>query len=143
MPTFSAIVHLAIVVRDMATSVDWYERVLDFKPVGPVIPGPPEAGHPRQLTVHSDSKLLLAIHEPLHRSGDVFDPDRTGLDHIALSVDGLDELQRWRARLDGLGVPYRVHDRGDNRFIALHDPDGIAWELWAARDTQGQGQGRP
>jgi len=81
---------------------------------------------------------MLAIHEPLHRSGDLFDPDRTGLDHIALSVDDLDELQRWRARLDRLGVPYRVHDHGDSRFIALPDPDGIAWELWATREAQDQ-----
>jgi glyoxylase I family protein len=132
MPTFAKILHLAIVVRDMATSIEWYERVLGFEPTGEVVAGPPEAKHPRQRMVHPGSKLLLAIHEPLQRSGDLFDPDRTGLDHFALFVDDPDDLQAWQARLDQLSVPYRVHDHGDSRFIALHDPDGIAWELWAA-----------
>jgi glyoxylase I family protein len=132
MVTFSGIAHIAVVVRDMTTSVDWYQKVLGFEPVGGVRPGPAEAGHPRQLMVHADSGLALAVHEPLRRSGDFFDPSRTGLDHFSLAVDGRAGLNEWARRLDELGVSRSpVRDVGYAQFISITDPDGIAWELWA------------
>lgn len=134
MNTFSHTAHIAIVVRDMATSVEWYQRALGFEPVGGVRPGPVEAGHPRQLMSHPDSGLVLAVHEPLRRSGDMFDPSRTGLDHIALAVSGLDALDAWARHLDERGIDHSpVQDAGYAAFIRLADPDGIAWELWATK----------
>src|SRR5690242_10651602 len=105
MSTFTGIAHIAIVVRDMATSTDWYRRALGFEPVSGVRTGPAEAGHPRQVMRHADSGLVLAVHEPLRRSGDLFDPSRTGLDHFSLAVPGRTALDGWARRLDGLGVP--------------------------------------
>ncbi|MER6077866.1 VOC family protein [Streptomyces sp. NPDC001833] len=134
MSTFTGIAHLAIVVRDMTASVDWYGRALGFEPVGGVRPGPAEAGHPRQVMCHAHSGLTLAVHEPLRRSGDMFDPSRTGLDHFSLAVSGRTALDGWARRLDDLGVPRSpVRDAGYAEFISLADPDGIAWELWAAK----------
>jgi glyoxylase I family protein len=116
----------------MATSVDWYQKVLGFEPVGDVIPGPAGAGLPRQLMVHADSGIALAVYEPVRRSGDLFDPFRTGLDHFSLVVDGRAGLDEWARRLDELGVSHSpVRDTGYSQFITLADPDGIAWELWA------------
>lgn len=34
MTTFSGVAHVAVVVRDMQTSVDWYRRMLGFEPQG-------------------------------------------------------------------------------------------------------------
>ncbi|MER6535966.1 VOC family protein [Streptomyces sp. 900105755] len=137
MSTFTGIAHIAIVVRSMDTSVDWYARVLGFEPVGGVRPGPAEAGHPRQLMRHADSGLALAVHEPLRRSGDMFDPSRTGLDHFSLAVTDRTALDDWARRLDDLGVSRsRVRDAGYAEFISVTDPDGIAWELWAPRHVQ-------
>ncbi|MFE6756835.1 VOC family protein [Streptomyces sp. NPDC057684] len=132
MGTFTGIAHIAIVVRDMAVSVDWYRRTLGFEPVGGVRPGPLEVGHPRQIMRHADSGLVLAVHEPLRRSGDMFDPSRTGLDHLSLSVSDRTALESWAQRLDDLGVPRSpVRDAGYAEFVSVADPDGIAWELWA------------
>ncbi|MFB6674847.1 VOC family protein [Streptomyces sp. NPDC056390] len=132
MGTFTGIAHIAIVVRDMAVSVDWYRRALGFEPVGGVRPGPLEVGHPRQIMRHADSGLVLAVHEPLRRSGDMFDPSRTGLDHLSLSVSDRTALESWAQRLDDLGVPRSpVRDAGYAEFVSVADPDGIAWELWA------------
>jgi glyoxylase I family protein len=132
MATFSGIAHIAVVVRDMATSVDWYQRVLGFEPVGGVTPGPAEAGHPRQVMKHRDSGLTLAVHEPLRRSGDMFDPSRAGLDHFSVTVGGRAGIDEWTRRMDELGVPHSpVRDVGYAQFITVADPDGIAWELWA------------
>ena len=135
--TFTGVAHIAVVVRDMATSVDWYGRALGFEPVGGVTPGPAEAGHPRQIMRHADSGLVLAVHEPLRRSNDRFDPSRTGLDHFSLAVADRTALDSWARRLDELGVPHSpVRDTGYAEFVTLADPDGIAWELWAAQQVR-------
>lgn len=137
MSTFTRVAHIAIVVRDMDTSVEWYQRALRFDLVGGVVPGPVEAGHPRQLMRHSDSGLVLAVHEPLQRSGDMFDPSRTGLDHLSLAAADRAALDAWVRHLDDHGVPHSpVRDAGYAEFISLADPDGIAWELWAAKPGQ-------
>ncbi|MGW6401499.1 VOC family protein [Streptomyces sp. NPDC055134] len=137
MGTFTGIAHIAIVVSDMAASVDWYRRALGFEPVGGVRPGPLEVGHPRQIMRHADSGLVLAVHAPLRRSGDMFDPSRTGLDHLSLAVSDRTALESWAQRLDGLGVPRSpVRDAGYAEFVSVADPDGIAWELWANKPGQ-------
>jgi len=137
MSTFTGLAHLAIVVRDMSTSVDWYERALGFQRVGEVRPGPAEAGHPRQIMRHVDSGLTVAVHEPLRRSGDLFDPSRTGLDHFSLTVRDRAALDGWIRHLDGLGFSRSpLRDAGYAEFVTVPDPDGIAWELWAAKPAQ-------
>ncbi|MFF3916477.1 VOC family protein [Streptomyces sp. NPDC001852] len=137
MSTFTGIAHIAIVVRDMGASVDWYRRALGFEPVGEVRPGTVGIGHPRQIMHHADSGLVLAVHEPLERSGDMFDPSRTGLDHVSLGVSDRAALHSWARHLDDLGVPHSpVRDAGHAEFISVADPDGIAWELWATKPRQ-------
>ncbi|MFB7500170.1 VOC family protein [Streptomyces sp. NPDC056161] len=137
MSTFTGIAHIAIVVHDMDASVDWYRRALGFEPDGGVRPGPVEVGHPRQIMHHPDSGLVLAVHEPLRRSGDMFDPSRTGLDHFSLAVSDRAALDGWARRLDGLGVPRSpVRDAGYAEFVSVADPDGIAWELWATKPAR-------
>jgi glyoxylase I family protein len=137
MATFSRIAHIAIVVRDMTTSIEWYGRVLGFEAVGDVRPGPVEAGHPRQVMLHPQSLLTLAVHEPLRRSGDLFDPSRTGLDHFSLIVNDLSGLEEWVQLLDELDVPHSpVRDIGYASFVTVPDPDGIIWELWALEEER-------
>ena len=131
--SFSGVAHLALVVRDMTAAVQFYERVLGFERTGEVQEGPSEEGHPRRLMRHAGSGLVLGIHEPHRRTGDLFDPQRTGLDHVALTVDGREALDAWAARLDEAGVEHSpVRDVGYAEFVSFCDPDGIAWELWAA-----------
>ena len=135
-PTFSGVAHLALVVREMTPAVAFYESVLGFERVGEVVAGPPGAGHPRRLMRHGDSGLVLGIHEPIERSGDVFDPSRTGLDHVAVAVADRDALEAWTARLDAHGVEHSpVRDAGYAEFVSFCDPDGIAWEVWWAKPS--------
>lgn len=67
---------------------------------------------------------------------DHFDPFRVGLDHLALAVEDPDTLEAVKLDLDAAEIPNNgveedpeTHDR----YISFHDPDGIAWELYAIR----------
>ena len=136
MNTFTGVAHLAIVVRGIDISVAWYRRSLGFKRAGRVSFGPTGMGRPRQLMRHAASGLVLAVHEPLQRSDDMFDPSRTGLDHFSLAVADHIHLERWVKHFDELGVAHSpLRDAGYAEFITVTDPDGIAWELWAAKPT--------
>ena len=131
MPEFTGVAHIAITVKDMEESAAWYGRVLGFERVRRVDEPPGELRHPRILTRHPSSGLVIGIHEPHDRSGDPFDPDRTGLDHIALGVPDREALDTWSAHLDGLDVDHSpVRDAGYAEFVSFEDPDGIQLELW-------------
>jgi len=133
MPDFTGVAHVAVTVRDMEATVAWWERLFGFKEVSRAYEPPGEQRHPRILIRHDASGLVLGIHQPYERSGDSFDPSRTGLDHISLSVAERSDLDRWMAFLDEQGVAHSpVRDLGHAAFITLEDPDGMQVELWWA-----------
>jgi glyoxylase I family protein len=127
MASFGRALHVGLTVRDMEESARWYERVLGFRLVKRF--GHP--GIPRVLLVHPASGFLVGLYNHPDRSGDRFNPTRTGLDHIAFEVADDAELNAWTADLDALGVAHSpIHDVGHSRFVSLEDPDGIQLELW-------------
>lgn len=65
---------------------------------------------------------------------DHFDPFRVGLDHLALAVEDPNTLEALKQDLDAAEVPnHGVEEDPEthDRYISFHDPDGIAWELYA------------
>lgn len=133
-PNFSRVAHLAVTVIDMEATAAWWGRVFGAERVTRVDEPPGELRHPRILVRHPGSSLVIGIHEPHDRSGDRFDPDRTGMDHVALAVTERADLDRWIEHLDVLGVAHSpVRDAGYAEFVSLEDPDGIQVELWWAR----------
>jgi glyoxylase I family protein len=134
MPQFTRAIHVALTVRDRHESAEWYERVLGFDLVKDFTFEPDQPGIPRMLLLHPGSRFLIALCEHRNRSGDTFDPFRTGLDHIALEVSSRDELEAWIPRLEQLGAVYSpIKDLGHASFICIKDPDGIPIELWHAK----------
>ena len=135
-PGFTGVAHIAITVNDMEASAAWWGRVFGFERVRRVDEPPGEQRHPRILIRHPSSGVVLGVHEPHDRSGDRFDPDRTGLDHIALAVASRDDLDEWSAHLDRLGVDHSpVRDIGYAEFVSVEDPDGIQIEPFWTRPT--------
>jgi len=131
MPTFSRALHMALTVRDMRVSADWYERVLGFDFVKEFEVDPGDAGIPRILLLHQHSGFLLGLCNPAGRTGDAFDPLRTGLDHVAYEVADRAELDSWIARLDHRAVSHSpVRELGHLSFVSPRDPDGVQVELW-------------
>jgi catechol 2,3-dioxygenase-like lactoylglutathione lyase family enzyme len=137
MATFTGMAHVAFTVSDMEASAEWWRTVLGFQRLRRIDEPPTGQRHPRILTRHPPSGLVLGLHEPHGRSGDRFEPARTGLDHISLAVTDRAALVEWIAHLEGLGLahsPIRSFEGAE--FISLEDRDGIQIELWAPRPTR-------
>ncbi len=132
MPAILGVSHVALTVRDIEASAEWYRRVFGWIEIGRLVNG--EAISPRILLFDTSSGFALGLTQPDDASNDDFDYRRTGLDHLALGVADYEELDRWAAHLDEIGVvhsPVRELDLG--KFISFEDPDGIQLELWVNR----------
>jgi len=89
------------------------------------------------------SGMLVALYETdsSSSSSDHFNPLRVGLDHLALAVADANILEELKQDLDAAGVPnHGVEEDPEthDKYISFHDPDGIAWELYAI-STRSQG----
>ncbi len=138
LPSSRGASHVGMTVRDMDASALWYQRVFGWIVLRRFSEG--EAGSPRIILYDPGSGFAYGLCQPHDRSGDSFDYRRTGLDHFALSVADNDELERWIAHLDALGVTHSpVRELELGRFISLEDPDGIQLELWVTASPESNG----
>jgi glyoxylase I family protein len=129
MPSLHGASHIALTVRNINASAEWYRRVLGLQELRRL--SADEAGSPRILLLDPSTSFVVALCQPVDGSPEAFDHRRTGLDHVAFKVADDAELDRWIAHLDDLRVahsPVRVLDLG--RFVSFEDPDGIQFELW-------------
>jgi glyoxylase I family protein len=110
----------------MRVSADWYQQVLGFDFVREFEVTPGGAGLSRILLLHQHSGFLLGLCNHAGRTGDPFDPLRTGLDHLALEVAGRAGLDSWTAHLDHLGIAHSpVRELGHSSFVSVEDPTGF------------------
>lgn len=130
MPNIAGASHIALTVRDMEASAEWYQRIFGWQVIRRFSEG--EAGSRRIILLDPTSFFAVGLCQPDDASGDQFDYRRTGLDHFAFKVAEQAELDAWAAHLDGEGVDHStVRDvEGLGRFISFEDPDGIQFELW-------------
>jgi hypothetical protein len=65
---------------------------------------------------------------------DRFDPARVGLDHVGFHVEGREQLEAWRSRLDEQGINHSgiVEDQA-GLHLSAKDPDNIALEFFCAQ----------
>lgn len=100
-PAVSSLHHIGITVTDIERSVRWYGDVFGLVQWGEErYPGGRTALLMRPGThVH----IGLDVHEA--NEGEAFGPHRTGLDHLALTVDSREEMDIWQTHLDALVCP--------------------------------------
>jgi glyoxylase I family protein len=124
--------HVAINVRDIERSVQWYADVLDFAPLFPY----DTDDFARRILRHP-SGLVLGISRHNHPDADSdFSERRTGLDHLAFGVESHAALEAWATRLDAAGVPHsgiKATPATGSALIAFRDPDNIQLELYVAQ----------
>jgi len=121
--------HARITVTDPARSRQFYTGLLGFEVM---------MDFPDGVLVTNGSIFLglrTAPDATKASAGDRFDPNRVGLDHLALSVGSKADLETAREQATAQGVPCgEIVDFGPQfgfYVLMLHDPDGIQIELAA------------
>lgn len=133
MSTLTGVHHLALTVTDVDRSVPWYERVLDLKEVARREDA--ETGI-RKVVLRGRADLfsVVLVQHPDTERGD-FDERRTGLDHVAFTVESYGELKEWESRLAEYGVTHTAAKASrtlpGSAVVVFRDPDGIQLEVWA------------
>lgn len=137
-PSPTGFSHVRLTVTDIARSRAFYERVFGF-PVA--YEAPPENAD--QATkdalgflfggvIYSFGTGNLLGLRPVADSGDSFDEDRVGLDHLAFRLSSRADLDAAVDVLDQLGVAHAgPKDLGLMWILEFRDPDGVALELTA------------
>jgi glyoxylase I family protein len=132
MPSLTGTSHVALTVRDMEASAEWYQRVFGWT-VYARLEGAPAAS-PRILLLDAKTFFVVGLCQYPDGAAEGFDHRRAGLDHFAFAVADEAALDEWAAHLDGLGVAHSpVREFGNSRFLTFEDPDGIQFELWLQR----------
>jgi catechol 2,3-dioxygenase-like lactoylglutathione lyase family enzyme len=124
--------HLALTVTNVRRSVDFYTKLLGFKPIM-------ELG--ARILLFNGS-VVLAITPPPDASqapaDDRFTENRVGLDHLSFNVKSKAEIEEGLKILDKAGISHgEIKDLGSDMRIyvlALRDPDNIQIELTAPYD---------
>lgn len=141
--------HAVLYVRDLATMVDFYERVLGFAVTdrGPLDPANPDFEMVFLSQAGSDHHQLAFA--PMRGDG-----PSTTLDHIAFRVDSLADVKELAARIQADGRSARLSpinhgnawsvyfaDPEDNTIevfcdspYSVQQPQGHGWDLAASED---------
>jgi catechol 2,3-dioxygenase-like lactoylglutathione lyase family enzyme len=113
--------HFALSVNDLERSKRFYTEALDFDTVLDI----------EGLSLISGYGFLVGLHAV--NGGGRFDPNRIGLDHLALPARAAD-LPDLKRRLDAAGITnngVQDDELTKARYICFYDPDGIPWEFYA------------
>ncbi|HSB00596.1 MAG TPA: VOC family protein [Anaerolineales bacterium] len=125
-----AVNHQTLTVSDLKRSQDFYTGLLGFQKVMDLSPT-------RVLLSNGSTLIALTLAPDPSRAiqGDVFNENRLGLDHLSLSVAGLNDLEEAVGILDAADVSHgEIKDlRPDLPIyvLAFRDPDNIQLELTA------------
>ena len=122
--------HVAITVTDIEASAAWYSDLFGFAELIRDKHSEGE-GHAVVLGKPDWSMFVVLNHHPTNL-GEVFDPTRTGLDHVGFTVADRATLVEWEQKLTDKGVkhsPITDHDWGSS--LNFRDPDDMQLQLIA------------
>jgi catechol 2,3-dioxygenase-like lactoylglutathione lyase family enzyme len=130
--------HLRLTVTDLERSREFYTQLLGFEViVESPPPDDPSAAEVFKIlfggVVMSRGSLIMGL-RPMAASGERFDPNRVGLDHLSFSVASRDDLEGAMRLLDERGVAHgqiaTLPSFGID-VLPFEDPDGVQLELTA------------
>lgn len=128
-PKTGAVHHVTLTVSDVIRSTEFYTKYMGFQVAVEF--------EPRVALVNGATLLVLGpAPNPLEAiTGDRFNENRIGLDHLSFAVDSLQDLEAAAAFYELQGVNHgEIKDLGSGFAIyvmAVRDPDNIQLELTA------------
>jgi glyoxylase I family protein len=125
-PKTPGIHHIALRCTDMAITKKFYQDILGFT----------LALDTPDLIVFVTGPVIIAFKKAnAEFQKDVFTPFNIGLDHVALTCETEDELNRVAKELSDAGIDntgVKLDDILQKRYVAFKDPDRIQWEFYMA-----------
>jgi catechol 2,3-dioxygenase-like lactoylglutathione lyase family enzyme len=117
--------HIALRSSDLPRSKRFYTETLGF----------PVLLENDRLFIFRAGSTAVGVRGPETATpkGDVFNPFRVGLDHLALACTTEAELERVATALSEAGVEntgVKTDPTLNKKYVAFKDPDRIAWELY-------------
>jgi glyoxylase I family protein len=108
-------------------SARWYGDVFGFK----VFERLTEDAYDEAVLIHPPTGTILCLQQHRTNGGEIFDPARTGADHVAFRVASREDLDRWERLLTDKAVVHSpVAERHYGSVLCVRDPDGIQLELF-------------
>lgn len=124
-PKTQGIHHIALRCNSMDVTKNFYQNII----------GLPLALETEALIAFIAGSVIIVFKkaDPLHAEDKVFTPFNIGLDHIALSCENEDELNRVAKELADAGVEntgVKLDETLQKLYVAFKDPDRIQWEFY-------------
>lgn len=124
--------HVSLSVSDLGKSTEWYQQALGLG-VDDEFDG---NGFRRARLRAPGSGITLTLTAHDRASGDRFSERRSGLDHVALRLGGVEDVQQLKRRFEELGVDHSEIKEASSgaAMITLRDPDNIQLEVFGSSD---------
>ena len=128
MPEFPRIGHVALTVKDLSSSVPWYEKLFGSKPLMES-----DEGTFRHAVFMIGGGTIVGLHQfPDLADDSPFNERRIGLDHLAFACANRAELEQWQKHLEEIGVSHGgIVDAAYGSGLSFRDPDNNALEFFA------------
>ena len=130
--------HIALICRDVAETIEFYQGLLGF-PLVELVENRDYAGSSHFFFDVGNGNLLGFFDFPGHDHPD-FTETIGGVQHIAISVDA-EHFAAAKKVLDEAQISYLGPDRGVDESLYLRDPNGVGIELY--EEQIGIFDGRP
>ena len=132
----TGIAHLALTVKDMKKSLDFYIGVLGFKNAFSL--SHPETGAPWIEYLQTGSQFVELFYDGTEENP--WKPSLQGFNHLCLLVD---DIYSTVSKIEGTGYPIDspVKEGSDKNLQAwIKDPDGVRIELMQISSESPQGK---
>ena len=124
-PSVPSVHHIGLRSTNFDVTKKFYTDIIGW----PVVVDTPD------LIIFATGSVFIAFKkaEPREKQYSVFSPFEVGLDHIALTCESEEELNRFANGLADAGVEntgVKIDPALNKLYVAFKDPDRIQWEYY-------------
>ena len=123
--------HVALTVTDIDASAAWYKDLFGFDELMRDEHHEGSGGY-AVVVGYPDWSMAVVLNSHPTNAGEVFDPTRTGLDHVGFTLPDRVALVEWETRLSNKGVKHSpITDHGWGSSLNFRDPDDMQLQVVA------------